>query len=226
MLIKKSYLTKHMWSVNIEDKFKEIKEVQSQKILGITIDEHLNWNTNRDKLCSSLKSSSYLFNNLVKYCDIETLKTVYHSYFESKIKYVILSWGVTKKQNITSKCQKRILRIINKAQYLDSCRVIFKKLWLLTVPGFIMKEACLLVKENLRCLNDSSDRERVYNTSKKETRITKNDDFESKLNFCIHIYNKLPENLIKEENSKIFKRRVTEYLCGRCLYSIDEFLEQ
>ena len=103
-----------MWSVNIDDKFKEIKEVQSQKFVGITIDEHLNWNTHTDKLWSSLKSSYYLFKNLVKYCDIGTLKTVYHSYFESKIKYGILSWGVTKNQNITSllKCQKRILRII------------------------------------------------------------------------------------------------------------------
>ena len=58
---------------------------------------------------------------------------------------------------------KRILRMINKAQYLDSCRVIFKKLGLLTVPGLIIKEACLLVKEKLHCLNDSSHRERVYN---------------------------------------------------------------
>jgi len=213
-----------MWSANIDDKLKEIKQVRSQKFLGITIDEHLNWNTHTDKLCSSLKSSSYLF----KYCDIETLKTVYHSYFESKIKYGILSWGVTKKQNITSilKCRERILRIIDKAQYLNSCRVIFKKLGLLTVPGLIIKEACLLVKENLHCLNDSSDRGRVYNTRKKETRIAKNDDFESNLNFCKHIFNKLQENLKKEENSKIFKRRVTEYLCGRCLFSIDEFLEQ
>jgi len=45
MLIIKSYLTKHMWSVNTDDKFKEIKEVQRQKFLEITIDEHLNWNT-------------------------------------------------------------------------------------------------------------------------------------------------------------------------------------
>jgi len=113
MLIKKSYLTKQVWSVNIDDKLKEIKQVRCQKFLGITIDEHLDWNTHTDKLCSSLKSSSYLFKNLVEYCDIETLKTVYHSYFKSKIKYGILSWGVTKKQNITSilKCQKRILRI-------------------------------------------------------------------------------------------------------------------
>ena len=81
-------------------------------------------------LSLSLLSSSYLFKNLVKYCDTETLKTVYHSYFESKIKYGILSWGVTKKQNITSilKCQKRILRIINKAQFLDSCSH-FQETW-------------------------------------------------------------------------------------------------
>jgi len=61
---------------------------------------------------------------------------------------------------------------------------------------------------------------------KKEIRIAKNDDFESTLNFCIHIYNILPENLEKEKNSKSLKRRVTEYLCGRRLYSIDEVLEQ
>ena len=52
-----------MWSVNIDDKFKEIKQVRCQKFLGIIIDEHFNWNTHTDKLCSSLKSS-YLFKNL------------------------------------------------------------------------------------------------------------------------------------------------------------------
>jgi len=113
----------------------------------------------------------------------------------------------------------------NQAQFLDSCRGIFKKLGLLTVPGLIIKEACLPIKENLHILNDSSNLEKVYNTRKKETRIAKKDDFESNLNFCIHIYNKLPENLKKEENSKIFKRTMSEYLCGSCLYSIEEFLE-
>jgi len=39
-----------MWSVNNDDKFKEIKEVQSQKFSGITIDEHLNWYTHRQTL--------------------------------------------------------------------------------------------------------------------------------------------------------------------------------
>ena len=69
--------------------------------------------------------------------------------------------------------------------------------WAATVPGLIIKEACLLIKENLHILNDSSNLEKVYNTRKKGTRIAKKDDFESNLNFCIHIYNKLPENLKK-----------------------------
>jgi len=34
-----------MWSVNIDDKFKEIKQVLCQEFLGIVIDEHFNWNT-------------------------------------------------------------------------------------------------------------------------------------------------------------------------------------
>jgi len=44
MLVKKSYLTKHIWNVNINDKFKEIEQVRCQKFLGIIIDEHFNWN--------------------------------------------------------------------------------------------------------------------------------------------------------------------------------------
>jgi len=154
-----------MWSANIDDKLKEIKQVRSQKFLGITIDEHLNWNSH--KLCSSLKSSSYSFKNLVKYCDIETLKSAYHSYSESKIKHGILSWCVTKKRNITSilKCQKRILRIINKAQYLDSCkwhcRVIFKKLGLVTAPSLIIKEACLLKKISIASMTAQIEKESI-----------------------------------------------------------------
>ena len=95
-------------------------------------------------------------------------------------------------------------------------------LGLLTVPGLIVKEACLLVKENVDCLN-SAKKERIYNTRNKETRIKNNDNFNSNLNFCIQVYNKLPENLKREENYKTFKKRLAEYLCGRCLYSIDEF---
>ena len=109
MLIKKSYLTKHLWSIKNDDKFKEIKEVRCQKFLGVTIDEHINWNEHNVKLCSFLKSLTYLFKNLVKYCDTETLRTVYFSYFESKIRFSISSWGITTKPNIDSvlKCQKR-----------------------------------------------------------------------------------------------------------------------
>jgi len=69
MLIKKSYLTKHLWSINIDDKFKEIKEVRCQKSLGVTIDEYIIWNEHNVKLCSSLKSFTYLSKNFLKYCD-------------------------------------------------------------------------------------------------------------------------------------------------------------
>jgi len=149
MLFKKSFLTKHMWQIQLDDKHNNIKQVQSQNFLGIIIDEHLNWNKQTGKICSELKSFKYSFKQLVKYCDTETLKTVYYSYVVSKIRYGILSWGVTIKQNIESilKCQKALLRIIDKAQFLDSCKEIFKKLKILTVPSLIIKESCLHVKK-------------------------------------------------------------------------------
>jgi len=53
-----------------------------------------------------------------------------------------------------------------KAHFSGSCRDIFRKLGLLTVPGLIVKEACLLVKENVDCLN-SAEKERIYNTRNK-----------------------------------------------------------
>jgi len=49
-----------MWTVNINDKFKEIKEVQSQKFLGIIIDKHLHWNTHTNSASPKKRPLIYL----------------------------------------------------------------------------------------------------------------------------------------------------------------------
>lgn len=226
LLLKKSYLTKHMWKIKLDDKFKNIKEVQCQKFLGTLIDEHLNWNAQTDKLCSSLKSLTYLFKNLKKYCDNETLKTVYYSYVQSKINEGILVWGSSKKQNIEAilKYQKKIIRIINGAKYLDSCRPLFKKLNVLTVPSLIIKENCLLLKRNIHKYSTKINVEKVYNTRSKSETGMLNVEKSCIMNFSTNLYNKIPESIRKEENYNGFKKKLTEYLSGRCLYSLEEFL--
>jgi len=80
--------------------------------LGTLNDEHLDWKDHLEKIRSNLKSLSYLFKNLRKYCDIETLKTVYYSYVHGKISQSVLIWGNTNKQNITKivKAQKKNLQ--------------------------------------------------------------------------------------------------------------------
>jgi len=62
-----------------------------------------------------------------------------------------------------------------------------------------------LVEENIQCHYHSSGRETVYNTRKDDTRIDKNNDFESNLYFCKQVYNKLPQKMKRAENSNLLK---------------------
>jgi len=136
-----------------------------------------------------------------------------------------LSWCRIKKQNIEAllKCQKRLLRIINKAQFLESCKGIFKDLGLLTVPSLIILESCLLVRKNLKHLSNDSGKVARYNTRRKIPRLLHLDGHSSNFNICIDAYNKLPETLKEEQKCTTFKRKLEEYLCGRCLYSLEEY---
>jgi hypothetical protein len=75
------------------------------------------------------------------------LKIIYSSYFHSVMSYGIIFWGNSRISGDIFKVQKRIVRILSNKTSYDSCRRLFNKLQILTVPsqyiysllGFVVK---------------------------------------------------------------------------------------
>jgi len=92
-----------------------------------------------------------IFKKLVKYSDAKTIKAAYYRYVYSKLKYGILAWGYSSKENIDKifKKQKSIIRIMQKADKNASCWEFFLSLKILTLPSIIILLNCLQVKQNI-----------------------------------------------------------------------------
>ena len=68
--------------------------------------------------CHAIRSKEHISN-------INTLKSTYHTYFHSVIKYGIIFLGNSSNSGKTSTLQKKIIRIMAGAQPRTSCRSLF-----------------------------------------------------------------------------------------------------
>lgn len=91
-----------------------LKEVQSVKFLGVIINNKLTWTDHILYLQNKLKVAIGVLKRIKPYLPRKTLKTVYHSLFESHMTYCISVWGGTTKTHIETlfRLQKRCLRVL------------------------------------------------------------------------------------------------------------------
>ena len=69
-----------------------IKSVNSVKLLGITIDNKLNFNNYIDNLCSKAKCSVNALRRVSKFTDVDDLKLLINTYFLSCFSYCPIIW--------------------------------------------------------------------------------------------------------------------------------------
>ena len=100
------------------DKF-NIENVSKQKLLGVYIDENLNWSAHIDYLCSNVSSKISLLRQLSQYVHQHVQKLFFQSYIMPLIDYGSVIWGSTASSNLERllKLQKRAARIILKADF-------------------------------------------------------------------------------------------------------------
>ena len=68
-------------------------------------------------------------------CNNDTLRLIYFVYFHSVVSYGIILWGNSSYSRKIVTLQKKIIRIMVGAHRINSCRKLFKKLEILTVPS-------------------------------------------------------------------------------------------
>ena len=101
----------------------EIKEVESTKFLGVTIDNKLSWKPHLKNLAKKLRCCTGQLNRIKNYLPKSMYKSLYHTLFESHLIYGVTVWGGVSNASLKPVfvAQKYCMRIIfgDKEAYLE-----------------------------------------------------------------------------------------------------------
>jgi hypothetical protein len=114
---------------------------QAFKLLGIYLDEHLNFNYNTAMLTSKLSRACFFINRAKHTLSPKALKTLYTSFFHSHLIYCTNIFSCTSQTNITTifKQQKKAICILAKADYLEHTASLFESLCILPLEKIILQ---------------------------------------------------------------------------------------
>ena len=137
--------------LNIKADNINIRSVSNQKLLGLYIDENLNWNTHIDNLCKAVSSKISLLRQLAEFAPLQVQKQFYQGYILPLLDYGSITWGSTSSANIErlSKLQKRAARIILKADFDTPSVLMFQKLDWLSVRSRIKYNKAVVINKAL-----------------------------------------------------------------------------
>ena len=79
--------------LNVQDK--PIQQVNEHKVLGVTIDDRLSWQSHIEATCKSLAKKLYLMSKLSQLIDKSALKVFFHAHIEPIVDYASSLWDDT-----------------------------------------------------------------------------------------------------------------------------------
>ena len=208
-----------------------IMEVSDTKFLGVLVDNQLNWNAHIKHITSKISKSVAILRILRDIFPKHILKTLYQTLTYPYFNYCNLVWGTADDANLLPliRMQKKCIRIVNRAGYLDHTDPLFKSSKLLNLEQihfiscakFIYNcyktNSCPNFSSRLILNSDVHD----YNTQISSNLRTPFERLDSgKKSFLvkgIKIWNKLPD-YIKSANSIIyFKSKLKKWVFENAL---------
>ena len=117
----------------------KIVQVFETKFLGVIIDHNLNWKSHIMNVKTKLSRCIGMFYKASQILDIDSLRMLYCTLYLPHITYCCEIWGTAYKSNIEciNKSQKRVIRIISKANRLAHTTPLFSGLKLLKFEDLV-----------------------------------------------------------------------------------------
>lgn len=208
----------------------QIDCVNDFKLLGLHIDEHVNWKTHVQNLKSKLSRFTYALNELKKGTNLQTAITAYYAYAHSLLRYGVLLWGNSTDANDVFILQKRCIRILMNIDNTVSCRQHFIEQKILTLTSIYILETCIFVRNNTHFFRRVKDNHtRLLNTRHRERLAPPQSRLVLHSNgphvMCVKIYNNIPIDIKNEHNYIKFNKQLKSYLTTKCFYSLKEFFD-
>lgn len=204
-----------------------LEPVPSTLFLGIVFDEKLNWKEHVKKVCNKLDKFVFALRKLRLIAGKETALITYHGYVSSVLRYGLVIWGNSVDVNRAFIAQKKCIRAVYGAEYLEHCKPLFKELNILPLPCLYILEICLFIKRynHLFPLHEHISK-RVNSRSPKKLHIPNQRlHLYSRNSNCmaIKIFNNLPP-FIRVLPINKFRKTIFGWLLDKCFYSVNEFL--
>ena len=202
-----------------------------QKLLGVFIDNTLNWQAQIDYVCKKINAKISLLKHIIFYIDNDMKNLFYNSYILPVFDYCCTIWGKDNKRYINKiyKLQKRVAKIIlnkplrsptigllkelNWLSFSDRCKyhagvLVFKALNNMA-PNYLSELLTLSNNDNysLRSMNNCDlVVKRKYRTNLYQDSFT---------SFSMKIWNDIPTSIRKSYSLHTFKNNFKLYLHGQ-----------
>lgn len=206
---------------------KQIDEVDHTKFLGIIIDKNLTWKFHIDHICSKLDRFIFALRRIRYTVSEQAAWCAYHGYVSSVLNYGLIIWGNSSYAIQAFRVQKKCIRTICNAHWMDSCRPLFKKYKILPLPSLYIRDICLLVHrypEYFKKVSEYSTRTTRYPNKLLVPNCALQIYKKNVYFMAIKIYNKLPDSL-KQLPYNQFKKILTSWILDKCFYCISDYLE-
>lgn len=201
-------------------------EKKTIKLLGIFLDNKLNWEAQTANVVTRLSRVLFLLRKLRSCVSRDVLITAYFAFFHPHLLYGIRLWGNSPGAKHVFVCQKKAIRILMGVKSQESCSNLFQQLRIMTVPSLYIYCNLLHVKENLGSFTQrlSIHEHSTRNHSKLDLpsfRLSKCTD--SHLYLQYKLFNKLPISAIGLSIGK-FKTILKHWLMSKAFYKIEDYL--
>lgn len=213
--------------LNVTSRDQTIKELSQTTFLGVVIDDKCSWDLHIEKLCNKINSFAYALWRLTKTSNEKVALQAYHGYIGSLLRYALLLWGNGCHANKVFIAQKQCIRAIADIVIPESCRPIFKKYRILTLPCMYIYELCYFVKTNPNlferrienCGFNSRYPNKLQLPIMRTTLFSKNAHV-----MAIKVYNRLDPG-IQNLPLSAFRKRLKEWLIQNTFYSLHEYFD-
>ena len=147
---------KHNEDIDITINNVKIDRVYVTKFLGVLIDSNLNWKEHIDSINNKISKSIAIIYKASKILNTNSLYTLYCTLILPYLNYCIENWGNTHESNISKIFlkQKRVIRIICRANFYDHTSPLFQKLNILKLRDLVeLRSAIFLFKASCQTLS-------------------------------------------------------------------------
>jgi hypothetical protein len=199
---------------------------ESVKFLGIYLQNDLSWKSHISYVLAKVNRGLFMIRKLSSSVSYEILLSVYYGYIHSHISYGAIIWAKSSYSNSLFIAQKKAIRLISKVPYRFSCRELFIKLGILTLPCIYIFQCLLYVKKNLtsfRLISDVHSYNTRHCTDIMRDYCSYSKTLHSFKSISVRLFNKLSEDVRNLNDSK-FRIVIKEFLTSNCFYSVEEYL--